>query len=184
VLLTNYQRLPKRLRHPPPPAPLISLRIMSGTIAPSVALTTRATIPVPRWISRGAVRLLKAAPLFATRPSSIRARWSPQLANSLGRTPDRYQDEEFARPRCCVAPLSVVRDAPGQRPRLPSETTGCLARAGSTWAPPLPAQVVPVRDRLPPFFPRTGQNTDLAGWDALPPRCAVRPPPAAHRWRG
>ena len=30
--LTNYQRLPKRLRHPPPPPPLISLRRMSKTI--------------------------------------------------------------------------------------------------------------------------------------------------------
>ena len=38
------------LRHPPPPPPLINLREMSKTIAPSVALTTRATVPVRRWI--------------------------------------------------------------------------------------------------------------------------------------
>jgi hypothetical protein len=69
VLLTNYQRLLK----PPPPTPVINLRIMSRTIAPSVALTTRATMPVPRWIpSRGSSRSPMKAPITPTIRSPMR----------------------------------------------------------------------------------------------------------------
>ena len=67
----RYQRPPKRLRQPPPP--VTSLRTISKTIAPRVALMTRATVPVPRWIpNAGSSQSPMNAPMTPTTRSPMR----------------------------------------------------------------------------------------------------------------